>query len=419
MVKTYKYTMLILGNVRWGTGVGAIGVLILLGAVFFLVHENGTPVVMVPASPGLGSAARAEQYLLTQSTSGKGLGCGPPDDFDCGNNRYSGYMALASLNAYEQTGADKFLTYAIRFAMEPQDEPAGVTEEEKWYDQWFCNPPDDFDCGTGEVQAEMIQVFARLYGITRNPQYLRYAEGFVNTMPSASPESCPDCSCGPPDDFDCGEQYVQWNYLMAYNRMYEATDDETYIQYTGELGKAWMDKSVKEEGPRIVNLFLTIHSKTVNESFLEHAVALGSELARDSCGLNAVDWGDRPHYEFDQSALIETMAGLFASTGDERYLECADLALERGGQCDEGICNSIVQQASMIMNSVKLYRATNSRKYLQLAMKFAEQSNIESVRNSIFGYTTSCEGFDCHDAEDNAFLAGALLELSKAEEHGA
>src|SRR3989344_4725995 len=356
MVKTYKYTMLILGNVRWGTGVGAIGVLILLGAVFFLVHENGTPVVMVPASPGLGSAARAEQYLLTQSTSGKGLGCGPPDDFDC---------------------------------------------------------------GTGEVQAEMIQVFARLYGITRNPQYLRYAEGFVNTMPSASPESCPDCSCGHPDDFDCGEQYVQWNYLMAYNRMYEATDDETYIQYTGELGKAWMDKSVKEEGPRIVNLFLTIHSKTGNESFLEHAVALGSELARDSCGLNAAYWGDRPHYEFDQSAPIEPLAGLFASTGDERYLECADLALERGGQCDEGICKSIVQQASMIMNSVKLYRATNSRKYLQLAMKFAEQSNIESVRNSIFGYTTSCEGFDCHDAEDNAFLAGALLELSKAEEHGA
>lgn len=68
----------------------------------------------------------------------------------------------------------------------------------------------------------------------------------------------------------------------------------------------------------------------------------------------------------------------------------------------------------MIQLNLDLYELTGDADYLEKAETYAQMENIGAVRSNVFGYTTSCDGFDCHDAEDNAFLASAFLRLASA-----
>ncbi len=392
----------------------AIFILILLFLnIFYFIYREG-PLNIVSLSGnyiGVDNSENpteyAKQFLLTKSTGS--MGCGPPDDFDCSNNRYSGYMAIANMRAYQQIKDKKFLEYAIKFAMTKQ------TNTPDWCPNCICNPPDDFNCGSGEVQAEMIQVFAKLYDITKERKYLEYAEDFVNTKPSELPESCKDCSCGPPDDFDCGERYVQSNYLRGYKLMYKATNDVKYLDYIKELGDAWIDKTIEQKGPHLIRLYKEIYELTKNKKYLDHTLKLGSEIIKNSCNDIELRFDEQKPYSFDQPAYILNLAQLYELTKNNNYLECAERIILNSNQCNDGVCKTIVQQASMIIAYVELYSTSDSQKYLELAEELAKQENIESVETNIFGYTTTCNEFDCGDAEDNAFMASALLKLAEAK----
>lgn len=397
-------------------------VLLLVLSAFLLYRENLLPTARIPAE----SAAKeeytalemAEQFLLTKTTSDQGLGCGPPDDFDCGVNRYSGYMALSNLEAYRMTGNQKYLDYAISFAMAEQ---ARDTEPPDWCPTCTCNPPDDFECGSGEVQAEMIQVFARLYQITGNQDYLDYAERFAQTVPISTAVGCEDCSCGPPDDFDCGAAYAQIGYLEAYSQMYAATQDTLYLEYARGLGDAWMGKTVKDKGAALVEMYWSLHQLTGDQKYRDHALEMGSQMLLDwREGISGPSWNQKAIHAFDETAYIRSFSIMYGATGDESYLKAIEVLAQEADQCEDGVCkDNVLQQGFMIQLNLDLYDLTGDKSYMENAETYALMENIEAVQSNVFGYTTSCDGFDCHDAEDNAYLASAFLRLASAREESA
>ena len=351
-----------------------------------------------------------KSFLETKSTSDYDLGCGPPDDFDCGLNRYSGYMALSNIQAYEDTKDENFLDYAIKFAMTPQTSPPD------WCVDCTCLPPDDFDCGTGEVQNEMIRVFAKLYVLTGNELYLEYSEEFVNTKPTSERESCTGCLCGPPDDFDCGETYVQSGFFTAYETLYQITGDEKYYTYMKNLADAWFDKSSDEKGPGLISLLLRTYQLTGESKYLDRSEAILSELIGENCGEVEVKWEKWRNLDFDESAFLDLFSHAYDATKDERYLTCSKTLIVNGnGECSDFVCASITQQASLIRALTRLYLISEDKEFLSLAEEYAKKENIESVNSNFFGYETQCENYDCHDAEDNAFISSALMELEKAK----
>ena len=357
----------------------------------------------------LSTGELGETFLLTKSTGERDLGCGPPDDFDCGLNRYSGYMALANIEAYQNTGDENYLEYAIKFATTPQTNPP------EWCLSCICNPPDDFDCGMGEIQVEMMDVFAKLYQITGEDNYLEYAEKFAHTIPTDPPkENCYECICGPPDDFHCGQTYVQSGYVGAYGLLYELTNDLKYINYVRKLGDAWMDETIDSKGPSIIGLFHQVYIFTEDEKYLDHITALGSELIGDSCEIELMR-SRQPSVDFNEAAFLDSLAKLYRVTEDNYYVECASKIVTESEQCPEGICGNIMHQTNMIRANIELFEITGEQEFLQFAEEFGELDNINAVQTNWFGYVQQCEDFDCQDAEDQALIAHALLELAKAK----
>lgn len=356
--------------------------------------------------------SRGEQFLLTKSSDTYELGCGPPDDFDCGLNRYSGYMALANIKAYENTNNRVYLDYAIQFASTEQTNPPD------WCHSCTCLPPEDFDCGMGEVQAEMMEVFARLYEHTGNEEFLRYAQTFANTTPTDPPITKEDTLCGPPDDFDCGEAHVQSAYLGNYRRLFEITGDQKYLSYIGRLGEAWQDKTIEEKGPKIVTIFLGVASITGEEHYEDRAINLGQMLL-DSCSefdLNDLNWNREPFADYDESVYVDALVNLYGRTGEENLLDCAENILGFAPQCQDNICRNMVQQASMIRGFLSIYQMTGSEKYLVIAEDLARQEKLNAVSHFYETEEITCQDYECVDAEDQAFIAQALLELEAVKE---
>ncbi len=401
---------------------GALLIVLALGVLHIMLPGTPSGIVLTNteyqvAEDATGTSSeniseRGAKFLNTKSTGEKGLGCGPPDDFDCGLNRYSGFMALTNIQAYEKTQDEKYLNYAIAFATTEQTSPPD------WCLSCTCIPPDDFDCGMGEIQAEMTEVFARLYSLTGDERYLEYAERFAHTKPTAPPEGKLNTLCRAPDDFDCGQSHVQSGYIGAYESLHEATGDPKYMEYIGRLGDAWMNAKIEEKGPAIIGVFLRIYNLTGKKIYYDKAIELGNSIIRtcDQEGIEGREWGQEPFADYDETAYIVGLLTSYEATGEETYLECVNNLLKYTPQCQGRVCENMVQQANMILALTELFRTTGSTEYLNLAEEFARQENINSVESNFFGYTTSCENFDCEDAEDQAVIASALLELGEVKE---
>lgn len=397
--------------------VEVIGIFIILGLFYIALPggltgeavvdvEQPSIEVVSGTDAGINIPELGEKFLTTKSTGENDLGCGPPDDFDCGLNRYSGYMALANIEAYQNVGDRIYLDYAIRFAMAEQTHPPA------WCPTCICQPPDDFDCGTGEVQAEMIEVFARLYELTHETAYLDYAERFASTQPSEPAAGCPGCTCGPPDDFDCGKAYVQTSYLSAYKRLYDITRKNEYLGYIRGLGDAWLGKSMEEIGPRLIGFLLEVSWVTGDTTRADRAILLGSEMMGENCDITI-----RPveHADYDDSAYLDAIVSLFQHTGEEKYLDCARKIVEESEQCPERVCLNMVEQASMIRQNIRLFKLSENQEFLRFAEEFAELDNINAVSGAWVSDQAQCRDFDCQDAEGQAFIAHALLELVEAK----
>ena len=75
----------------------------------------------------------------------------------------------------------------------------------------------------------------------------------------------------------------------------------------------------------------------------------------------------------------------------------------------------MVEQASMIRQNIRLFQLSGLQEYLRFAEEFGELDNINAVQTNWYGYVQQCEDFDCQDAEDQALIAHALLELAEAK----
>lgn len=214
--------------------------------------------------------------LADAGSGGEGIyACGPASDWDCVIGSHQGAMMLAYAQVHEASGERSFLEHALALAAAGASEcgpstgwscdhgysqgfmmlgyarlfalsgrmelfealhalamagPAGDSDE----DTLRCGPGVDWDCGEGAHQGMMLLGYLKLWGLTGNRTYLKFAESLA-AGPRGS-ASCPECVCGPQAGWDCQNGPDQALMMLAYLALSEASGNESYRGYARELG---------------------------------------------------------------------------------------------------------------------------------------------------------------------------------------
>jgi len=342
----------------------------------------------------------AKNFLDTKTTNDNGLGCGPPDDWDCGYTRYQTFAILANSEYYEKTGDPRYLQYAINFANTRPTSPPSYCST------CICSMPNDVDCGNGEDQFEAAYSFAYLYKLTGNRTYLDFAERVAATKPSSPPDWCKDCICGPPDDWDCYLASHQLGYYRVYELLYNLTGNVKYKQYN--LLDNFVDKTPEDRGILLLKLYTYAYSSTGNVKYLEIAKQKAIELSSSNFPCGPPDkWQCPSSYKYHQSRLISVYTSLYELTGDQRFLDDAIKFADAGGlDCGPSTgwaCVDPVLHASMANAYYRLYRITNDQKYLNYFNNLISPDSLSKI---------NCANFNCHDGEFNYYFALTLTELN-------
>ncbi|MBS3055146.1 MAG: glycoside hydrolase family 127 protein [Candidatus Aenigmarchaeota archaeon] len=350
----------------------------------------------------LDNISMAKKFLDTKTTNEKGLGCGPPDDWDCGYTRYQNYAIWVNSVFYRETRDSKYLDYAIKFANTRPTSPPDVCPN------CICSMPDDFDCGNGEDQADTIYSFVFLYDKTGNKTYLDFAENVAENRPTGLPDWCKDCICGPPDDWDCGTSSIQSLYVEAYYYLYQVTNDTKYKAYMQNLLDEYQNKSAASTGAGTITIYILGYNATGNVTYLEIAKQKAIEFATSNteCMIPG-EWQCPNNYKYYQGKIIYIYTRLYELTGEKEFLDYA-VKFADAGSSDCGptagwACSDPLKQGLMIRSYHKIYRLTGETKYLDYFNKLTSMDSFEKI---------GCADYDCHDAEFNYGLGFFLLETA-------
>lgn len=133
----------------------------------------------------------AKRFLDTKTTNEKGLGCGPPDKWQCPDDYKSHQSRVISIYAslYRITKEKEFLERAVKFA-----DAGGVD----------CGPEKGWICKDPFLQASMASAYYKMYKITGEEKYFTYFNKLI------SPDSLEKINC---KNFDCHD--AEFNYMFA------------------------------------------------------------------------------------------------------------------------------------------------------------------------------------------------------------
>jgi len=336
----------------------------------------------------------AKKFLDTKTTGSNNLICGPPDDWDCGYSRYQYYAIAANLQYYEKTGDSKYLQYATNFA---NTMPASAPEV---CPNCICGMPDDFDCGNGEDQWETIYGFARLYEVTNNKTYLDFAEKVAATKPSNPPAWCDNCVCGPDKDWDCGHGAVQLGFYKAYEILYKLTGNIKYQSYMENLLNNFEDKTAMDRGIDSIIIYSYAAESTGNSRYLDIAKQKAIDLSSSNFPCGPPDkWQCPPQYKYYQAKLISLYSGIYKLTGDQQFLDNGSVDC---GPNNDWVCSDPFLQAMMASAYYNTYKLTSDEKYLNYFNNLISNDALEKL---------NCSNFDCHDAEFNYYFAISMVNL--------
>ena len=176
--------------------------------------------------------------LITTSSQGSYF-CDPfAGDFQCGMTYMQGFQALRFMDGYELTGNSTYLNYSKDYIF--SDYGAEST----------CNPHSgDYNCSynqqgfllrrknaTGpQTQAIMIDILWRLYRSGGDPSFRSIALNYTH----GHPDGC-DVWSG---DHDCGNARDQGYMISAFQRAYQVSGNETYMDIADQLVEVALQES--------------------------------------------------------------------------------------------------------------------------------------------------------------------------------
>jgi len=346
----------------------------------------------------------AKRFLDTKTTNENGLACGPPDDWDCGFSEYQDFAISANVQYYELTGDEKYLNYAINFANTRPTSPP------PYCPNCICSMLDDADCGDVETQVNTIFAFSELYAATKNKNYLDFAEKVAETKQSVPQNVSQKCTCEPPYNLNCCDIPFLSGFYDSYELLYNLTNNTKYKTYTENILNEFQRKLSEQRGNEMPYIFFYIHmySTTKNSTYLEIAKEEATRLLTHDypCG-QLEKWQCPANDTFHQSKLILIYAALYNHTGEKKFLDIAVKFADTGGvDCGPNIgwvCNAHASQARMIFAYYTMYKITGDEKYSYYLNNFISPESFDRL---------NCADFNCHQAAVNYIFETTFMELT-------
>lgn len=224
--------------------------------------------------------------------------CGPQKgEWACTSAVGHGWMMLGYGAAYAVTGKAKYKSYLAKLA----DSGAKA-----------CGPPDKANCGEAVDQAAIMLGYSYAYNLTKNEDYSTFIVKMAKEGSSAATSFAE--TCGPKDDWDCGDPESQALSMLAYGSVFELTQDDSLLDSIKSLADTGTETcgiptgnnclSAGKQGMMILG-YLETYRTTGDEKYLDFAKKLAG-TATSGCNYNQPEC----EHPYDQSKYILAFSSL-------------------------------------------------------------------------------------------------------------
>ena len=261
-----------------------------------------------------------------------------------------------------------------------------------------CGPPSYWDCGHGNVQADLLMAHSSLYRQTGEQKYLDWMHGYADHKSTNS-----QTGAGP-GDYQSGEKDHGWymvGYAMAYLAEPDSSKKSTYSSYLDNFANQGSIDAGPVSGGQVGN----DHVAMVIGYSMAYGATKSSTVKGHFSGFGTQESGigSRTHGEF-----MLAYAEAYLASGESGYKSTlTSLANTRPNDPNIGCttghdCHNDEWQNLMMLGLAKAYEITGTSSYKDEMVAYA------NVRPS-----DSCGPPDLWDCGDSTLQANSIFAYSK------